>query len=325
MHGSTQSDSQANSQATSQVASRATSQAAPPATPAPTPLRSALWVRALSHLPMGALYALASFLGWLAYKVFPYRQHVVRENLTRAFPEFDEAALQKTMKDYYRGFADVLVELIKAATLTPEEIRRRVKINGIEPVRESLAAGKPVLLVAAHQANWEWMLLGLSLQLGYRVDAAYKPLVNPWAEREMLAIRTRFGSRLIAAKGLLPDIIKNRKDVRAIAMVADQEPTTSEHKHWTTFLNRNTAFYMGPEEIARVTKYPAFFVGMKRTARGFYELDLSPLTPGGQLLTTGELTEKYARLCEAQIREAPPDWPWSHKRWRLKKSLYGKN
>ena len=62
---------------------------------------------------------------------------------------------------------------------------------------------------------------------------------------------------------------------RAIAMVADQEPTTSEHKHWMRFLNRDTAFYMGAEEIARVTKYPVFFVGMRRTARGFYEIDAS--------------------------------------------------
>jgi KDO2-lipid IV(A) lauroyltransferase len=100
---------------------------------------------------------------------------------------------------------------------------------------------------------------------------------------------------------------------------------SSEHKHWTRFLNRETAFYMGAEEIARVTKYPAFFVGMKRLKRGHYELSLTPLVPGGQRLTTGEFTERYARLCEEQIRAAPADWPWSHKRWKLKKSLYGKS
>ena len=279
----------------------------------------------LSALPLPALYAVASFLAWLAYRVFPYRQHVVRENLTKAFPDFDERTLQSTMKGYYSGFAQVLVELIKGASMSPDEFRSRVKILNLEEPRALLANGKPVLLVAAHQCNWEWMLLGLSLQLGYRVDAAYKPLVNPWAEREMLAVRTRFGSRLVAAKGLLGDIIKHRKDVRAICMVADQEPTTSEHKHWTRFLNRETAFYMGAEEIARVTKYPVFFVAMRRVSRGFYEMELTPLIPGGESLSTGELTERYARLVEEQIRAAPPDWPWSHKRWRLKKSLYGKS
>ena len=40
-------------------------------------------------------------------------------------------------------------------------------------------------------------------------------------------------------------------------------------------------------------------------------------------LAPGELTERYARMVEKQIRDAPPDWPWSHKRWKLKKSVYG--
>ena len=291
----------------------------------PAGRRSAWWVRLLSSLPFPALYALATLLAWLAYRVFPYRQDVVRENLGKAFPEMNEAALRDVMKRYYRGFAEVLIELIKAATLPADEILKRVKIRDLDKARELLVAGKPVLLVAAHQCNWEWMLLGLSQQLGYRIDAAYKPLVNPWAEREMLAIRTRFGSRLVPAKGLLGDIIQHRKDVRAICMVADQEPMTSEHKHWTRFLNRDTAFYMGAEEIARVTRYAVFFVAMRRVERGFYEIELQPLIRAGEQLATGEMTERYARLVEAQIRDAPPDWPWSHKRWRLRKSLYGKS
>jgi len=49
----------------------------------------------------------------------------------------------------------------------------------------------------------------------------------------MRKVRTRFGCRLVPAKDLLPDIIKRRGVVRAVAMVADQEPTTSEHKYWT--------------------------------------------------------------------------------------------
>jgi KDO2-lipid IV(A) lauroyltransferase len=47
-----------------------------------------------------------------------------------------------------------------------------------------------------------------------------------------------------------------------------------------------------------------------------------PLSSPGESLKPGELTERYVRLVEQQIRDAPPDWPWSHKRWKLKKSLY---
>src|SRR5437879_5104168 len=110
---------------------------------------------------------------------------------------------------------------------------------------------RKVAATSAHGRSAWWVRLvsrlplGLLLELRFPLDAAYKPLVDNWAEREMKKVRSRFGSRLVPAKDLLPDIIKRRDVARAVAIVADQEPTTSEHKHWTRFLNRDTAFYMG--------------------------------------------------------------------------------
>jgi Kdo2-lipid IVA lauroyltransferase/acyltransferase len=290
---------------------------APLAPPAAHP-RPAWWVRLLSRVPLGVLYGFAAVIGWLAFRVVRYRAALVHDGLVRAFPELEPARLRAVMRSYYMGYAQMLVELIKSASLQPAEIRRRVRIINLEAPRALLTQGQPVLLVAAHQCNWEWMLLALSLELGYPLDAAYKPLVNPWAEREMKILRTRFGSRLVPAQQLLADIIQRHGVVRAVAMVADQEPTTSEHKYWTRFLNRDTAFYLGPEEIARVTRLPVFFIAMRRTARGYYEMEFQPLQPP----PGRTLTEHYARVVEEQIRAAPADWPWSHKRWKLKKSVY---
>jgi KDO2-lipid IV(A) lauroyltransferase len=294
----------------------------PTVTPKPAAGRPAWWARLLGRVPLPALYGLASVLGWLTFRFFPHRKHVVRENLSKAFPAFDEQQLREVMRRYYLGFAQMLVEIIKSVRMPADELRRRVRILNLEAPRALLAQGHSVLLVAAHQCNWEWMLLSLSIELGYPVDAAYKPLVNDWAEREMKKVRTRFGSRLVPAKELLPDILKRRGVVRAVAMVADQEPTTSEHKYWTHFLGRDTAFYMGPEEIARVTRFPVFFIAMRRIARGYYEMEFQPLAAGGAVGPTGSLTERYARMVEHQIHAAPPDWPWSHKRWKLKRSVY---
>ncbi|MGN6454564.1 MAG: lysophospholipid acyltransferase family protein [Steroidobacteraceae bacterium] len=290
--------------------------------PEPSYGRPVWWARLLARVPLAALYGLASFAGWLTFRFFPYRERVIRENLSKAFPGFNEPQLREVMRRYYLGFAQMLMEIIKSVRMPAAELHQRVSILNLEAPRALLAQGQSVLLVAAHQGNWEWMLLSLSIELGYPVDAAYKPLVNPWAEREMKKLRTRFGSRLVPAKDLLPDIIKRRDVVRAVAMVADQEPTTSERKYWTRFLGRDTAFYMGPEEIARATHFPVFFIAMRRTERGYYEMEFQPLAPGGQVGRSGELTERYARLVEQQIYAAPPDWPWSHKRWKLKRSLY---
>jgi Kdo2-lipid IVA lauroyltransferase/acyltransferase len=259
----------------------------------------------------------------MAWRVIPYRRHVVLANLQASFPEWDVATRERVIRDYYRGFADMLVEIVRSLRLTPQELARRVRLVNPEIVRAEVAKGRPVLLIAAHQANWEWMLLALSVQLGIPVDAAYKPLVDNWAEIEMRKLRSRFGARLIPAQELLGDIIRQRHAPRAIAMVADQEPVTSERKHWVRFLNRDTAFFLGPEEITRATRYASFFLRCKRVARGYYVVEFVPLAAAGEPLSAGELTTRYARMVEEQIRESPADWPWSHKRWKLKKPLYG--
>ena len=288
-----------------------------------TAQKPSLWIRLLSLIPLAVWFPFARLLAWLSWRVIPYRRHVVVANLKAAFPEWDDATRERVIRDYYRGFADMLVEVMHSARLTPAELERRVRLVNPELVRDEVARGKPVLLVAAHQCNWEWMLLAFSTQLGLPVDAAYKPLVDNWAEREMLKLRSRFGARLIPAQQLLVDIIQQRNRPRVIAMVADQEPVSSERKHWLKFLNRDTAFFLGAEEIARTTRYAAFFVRLKRVARGRYEAEFVPLAAAGGQLPAGEFTGRYAQLVEEQIREAPADWPWSHKRWKLKRPLYG--
>jgi KDO2-lipid IV(A) lauroyltransferase len=237
--------------------------------------------------------------------------------------EWDDATRERVIRDYYRGFADVFLEVLRSLRLSREELASRVILKNPEVVLEETARGKPVFLLGAHQCNWEWMLLALSNQLGMPVDAAYKPLGDSWAERELRKLRSRLGARMIPAQELLGDIIKQRGTPRAIAILADQEPKTGERKQWVRFLNRDTAFYVGPEEMARSTRYPSFFLAIKRMTRGHYEVEFQRIAAAGEQLPAGEFTARYARMVEEQIRAAPADWPWSHKRWKLKKSLYG--
>ena len=287
--------------------------------------KPAWWVRLIGALPWVLLYGFASFVTFLAIRIVGYRKALITTNLSKAFPDCDAAAVKHMRHRFYAGFADVFMETFKSSSLSAERVRERVTIRNVELVRERLSSGRSVLLVAAHQCNWEWMLLGLSLDLGFPLDAAYKPLTNKWAEREMYKIRTRFGTRMVKARDLLGDVLRRGKVVRAIAMVADQEPVTSDRKHWATFLNRETAFYVGAEEIARVAKLPVFFVAMRRTSRGHYEMEFQPLWEPTEVLQPGEFTERYVQRVEAQIRAAPPDWLWAHKRWKLKRTIYAQS
>jgi Kdo2-lipid IVA lauroyltransferase/acyltransferase len=280
-------------------------------------------IKILSRIPMPALYAFAGFLYFLAYYVARHRQRVISEQLATVFPDLSAAERRRIHKQFLRNFCDVLVEVLKSVSMTENDMRARVRILNLEAAEEYLGAGQSVMFVTSHLCNWEWLLHGVTVQLGHPVDAAYKPLHDQWAERLMLGIRSRFGARLIPAKELLADFLRRRGIVRGLAMNADQAPVSTDQRYWTKFLGQDTAFYIGAEQIARATRLPIIYLVMRRVRRGHYEVELQRLWDGRERTEPNQVTERYARACESDVLKNPADWLWSYRRWRLKKPLYG--
>ena len=280
-------------------------------------------IKFFSRLPMRALYAFSSFLYLVAFYVVRHRHQVIRGQLEQVFPDASDAERELIHKRFLKNFCDVVVEVLKSVSMTDADMRAHVHIVNLDVARRYLDAGQSVMLVTSHLGNWEWLLHGVTLQLGYPVDAAYKPLHDQWAERLMLKIRSRFGARLVPAKELLADFLRRRGIVRAVAMNADQAPVSTDKRYWTRFLGQDTAFYIGAEQIARATRLPILYVRVRRVRRGYYEVELSPLWDGREVTEPNTVTERYARACEIDVLKSPADWLWSYRRWRLKRPLYG--
>ena len=280
-------------------------------------------IKIFSRLPMRALYAFSAFLYVLAFYVVRHRHQVIRDQLAKVFPELKRAEREAIHKRFLRNFCDVMVEVLKSASMTEADMCAHMRIVNLEVARQHLDAGQSVMFVTSHLGNWEWLLHGVALQLGYPVDAAYKPLHDQWAERLMLKIRTRFGARLVPAKELLADFLRRRAIVRALAMNADQAPVSTDKRYWTRFLGQDTAFYIGAEQIARATRLPILYAGVRRIRRGYYEVEFKPLWDAREATEPNAVTERYARACEIDVLKSPADWLWSYRRWRLKKPLYG--
>jgi Kdo2-lipid IVA lauroyltransferase/acyltransferase len=280
-------------------------------------------IKFLSRLPLRVLYAFGSFAYMLAYYVAKHRQHVIREQLGKVFPDKSEAEREAIHKRFLKNFCDVFMEILKSVSMSETDMRARVTVLNLEVARRHLDAGQSIMFVTSHLGNWEWLLHGMTLHLGYPVDAAYKPLHDQWAERLMLKLRSRFGARLVPAKDLLADILKRRAIVRAMAMNADQAPVSTDQRYWTRFLGQDTAFYIGAEQIARATRLPVIYAVMRRVRRGYYEVELQQLWDGRETTERNTIMERYARACEIDVYKSPSDWLWSYRRWRLKKPLYG--
>ncbi len=280
-------------------------------------------IKLLSRLPWAALYAFSAFLYLLAYYVARHREHVIHEQLEKVFPTASAAERTVIHKQFLKNFCDVLIEVLKSVSMSEDQMRARMRVTNIELARGYLDAGQSIMLITSHLCNWEWLLHGVTLQLGYPVDAAYKPLHDRWGDRLMLWVRSRFGARLIPAKQLLADVIRRRATVRAVAVNADQAPMSTDQRYWTRFLGQDTAFYVGAEQIARATRLPILYVRVHRVQRSHYEVEFATLWDGREAAGPHELTERYARACEVDVLKSPADWLWSYRRWRLKKPLYG--
>jgi len=212
-----------------------------------------------------------------------------------------------------------MAEVLKGAVIGEQELRERVRIVNADALTRFTRAGQTVILLASHHCNWEWLLLAGCLEPGVRVDAVYKPLRVATMDRFFLEMRSRFGGNPISLMGFLSAILRHRGVVRVLALAADQTPPWNEKKRWTRFLNQDTAFFVGADRIARITRAPVFFAGMRRVRRGYYEARLQLLAEPPYSSAGPDIIERYARAAEAHIAQYPADWLWMYRKWKYKK------
>ena len=277
-------------------------------------------IRWLAALPDRFLYVLASVLAFLLFDVSRYRRETVDANLLRAFPGKSVSERRRLAKAFYCHLADVVVETLMLSRMTREQLDERVDVVGVEQVSAHVQAGRSVILLSAHQGNWEWMLSAMAAHLPCPMDGVYRPLHQPAMEHFFRQARTRFGAHLIPAEQAARAILKLRREVRAFGIIGDQNPRRKDNKHWATFMEVDTPVAVGPERIARLTGYPLFFVSMEKLARGRYRCVVSPLLqPPYDVLAEGEISRCYMAAVEAQVRQQPDGWMWSHQRWRYRR------
>jgi KDO2-lipid IV(A) lauroyltransferase len=283
-----------------------------------------MFYRLLSWLPLPLLYALARPGYLLLYYVAGYRKQVVYQNLRQAFPDRDSREITILAKKFYLQLVQVALEILRTRRMSAADIRRRVTVLNAELLRAYSSDWRdPVIVLAIHQGNWEWMLHGVRLHLGIPVDPVYKPLHNKTVDRLMLAIRSQFGSRPMTMAEAPRDILRRRREFRLFVLVADQAPVEGERCHWLPFMNREAAFYEGGEAIAAMTGCPVLFARCHRTARGYYEVEFRevakpPYERGGH-----QITERYVQLAEEAIRSEPESWLWSNRRWKRQRPPAG--
>ncbi len=239
------------------------------------------------------------------------------QNLQRAFPEKTDSERLLIAKQFYRNLTDIVLETVKLAVISQQELKTRVQILNPEVIEDETSKGKIVLAMGGHQGNWEWAPAGGIPFLNCPIDVVYKPLSNTFFEAFIYGIRTRLGPNLVRMKDSLRHLILHKNHPRLFSMLSDQTPPKSEIQYWTTFMNQDAGFFVGGEKLAKSFNMPVFFIHAQRVGRGYYNFKFIPIEPDETALKTKfPITEQFARMLENWIHENPADYLWSHRRWK---------
>ncbi len=267
-------------------------------------------------LPFVLLYVIADLLAFILFRVLKYRKEVVMDNLQESFPGLGNEEVKALAGRFYKNLADILLEGVKAFTMSSRQIVRRHRVINPERVNPYFEAGKSVIVCSGHCANWEWGSMSGALHFKRPTVVMYMPLNNQWADKYLRWTRARFGSYLASIFKTAHVFNKYASKATLFIMAADQSPSNLRKAFMINFLGQETAFLHGPEHYARKYDLPVFYVDIKRIKRGFYELKFELITEQPTSLEDGVITKRYAELLARTIGRSPESWLWSHRRWK---------
>lgn len=271
------------------------------------------------YLPFGVLYIISDLLYLLLYKVGSYRKKIVNDNLSGAFPEKSKSEIRSIEKRFYLNFTDILMETLKGLAIKKDSLLKRYQFINADLLKKDFDNNQNVIILASHHTNWEWAVLSVNLWLQHQVVGVYKPLKNKKVNTFFNNQRKKWGLELVSMAKTARALVKKRTIPAAYVFIADQTPSDIKNAHWVNFLNKDTAFHHGMDKIARRTNFPVYYAEIKRVKRGYYEVEFSLLCENPGNKKDGEITALYAKSLEKTIQNDPPNWLWSHRRWKRKR------
>jgi KDO2-lipid IV(A) lauroyltransferase len=181
-----------------------------------------LAMRALvSVLPDALTRGLGSCLGFAFYVLDPAHRRLAVAQLRAAFPLKSDAECRAIARATFAHFGRLLTVVLRFSTMTPDDIRRRIEVEGEQRVHEALADGRGVLMFTGHFGYWELQGLAHPLVLPPLAVLA-RPIDNPYLHAFMERTRQAHGNRVVYRQGALRKVLRVLDANGCVAILIDQ-------------------------------------------------------------------------------------------------------
>ncbi|MDG1436347.1 MAG: lipid A biosynthesis lauroyl acyltransferase [Rickettsiaceae bacterium] len=253
-----------------------------------------------------------------ARKIGPYLKvsDVARKNLLKAYG--NDIDIEKTIDELWDNYGRYIGEFAFINNMSKQELDKRVKITGLEHVKDLQKNKQPFMLFLGHQANWDFMIRRIN-DIYPQFGIVYRKANNPYVDKYVVDERGNDSNVVMIAKGKsgVKNLIRSIKSGMSIAMLVDQKMNDGIE---VPFFGRPA---MTAPAVARLSiqyNYPIVPCQLIRLEGSYFELRLHPVL---QHKATNNLDKDcynimviINQMLEKWIRERPEQWFWFHNRWK---------
>lgn len=282
-----------------------------------------LWIVELSAIILITLPFLllpsstGRILGIVLYYLWKERREIALENVRLANASgIITGQPEEIVRRSFGELGRSIVEIVKIFYGLGNRILKRVRFMGLENLEKGKNKGRGIIFITGHCGNWEMLAIAASLKLN-SVSIIARHLNNPYLNRLIEKIRSRYGNRIVYKKGALKEVIRTLRNNGSVGILMDQA-VLPEEGILVDFLSRAAWTTKMPVLIARKTGSPILPVFIRRKGREH----VVTIYPEVMLLSTNDKTalEKDLKILnsyiEDYIRENPEQWLWIHRRWK---------
>lgn len=273
----------------------------------------------LALMPTFAGRIFDHFLAILLQYIIRYRSKLVRQQIAACFPKHSKASNSRIISKFYLHLANTLRLSLAGLHWPEKKVLNHIKVTNPEVIANLLATNKPIILVGAHQGNWELAATRLALEWDFPMTAIYKPVKQQALNQYLKSQRSRFGLDLIPIRHTARGFLKSKDRSVLFLLLGDQSPDNMKEALWINFMGRETAWLHGLERYSHLADAAVVFFCTTPVGHDRFEIHLELLTNQISTLDRGRITTIYIKALESSIYKTPWNWLWSHNRWKRKK------
>jgi KDO2-lipid IV(A) lauroyltransferase len=276
-----------------------------------------LLLRFCSLLPLAWARALGRVAVSLYWPFGGRSRRVTERNIAVAFPELGSAEQARLARNSLCATGELATEMGHIWMRSLAHVNGLIlNVEGDELIRDSIASGRGVIVLAPHLGNWE--MIGLHLASLGKTVSLYEPPKLAKLGPVIEGARQRSGATLVPtdSRGLVR-LLKSVKSGQISGILPDQAPPELNSGENSPFMGISCFTGTLAPNMIRRTGALAVFGFAERVAGGFvirYQPAEEPIYDANTSVSLAALN----RGVEACVRQCVEQYQWEYKRFRVR-------